>query len=384
MTRFLLFFVCMCLCGCTSHKNKKEIINRQDFKKICTEFNVNLTSIQPLGQGNCNQTYLVNSSDGKRYVLQQLQQTNETDVARLMNNIGLISSYLIEKTLKSHGNPDKEVLNFLRAKSGKFYYKNGDKFYRMYKFIDDVITPELVDVSTFAEVGRGFGKFANLLADFPADKLYETYPNFHNTPVRLEQLLQAVKDNKANRLNKVQKELREYQKYANKYANILMQALQQQKIPYRVVHNDTKADNILIDKTTKKALCVIDYDTIMPGSILFDYGDALRAGASTAKSDEKDLSKVHFDMNKFKVFTKAYLNELGSSITQNEKELMPVSVLIITMECGMRFLTDYLNGDVYFNIKYKEHNLNRMRTQLKLVQEIEKNIPEMTKIIKSL
>jgi len=226
-----------------------------------------------------------------------------------------------------------------------------------------------------------FGKFQKNLTDFPADKLHETIPDFHNTPVRVKQLEEAIKNNTAGRFDNVREEIAFAKEYS-KYASVIMDAMAQGVVPTRVTHNDTKLNNILFDKDTDKGVCVIDLDTVMPGTMLWDFGDALRFGASSGAEDEKDLDKIWFDMEKFEEFTKGFLEETADCITQKEAELLPLSALIMTYECGIRFLADYLNGDTYFKIHKIGHNLDRAHTQFKLVADIEDKLNKMETIVK--
>ena len=219
-----------------------------------------------------------------------------------------------------------------------------------------------------------------MLADFPADQLYETIEKFHDTVNRYRQFSEALSLNRAGRADSVKAEI-EFALAHEKYASVITDAIADGSVPLRVTHNDTKLNNVLLDKESGKAICVIDLDTVMPGSMLYDFGDALRFGASTGSEDERDLDKIHFDLEKFEVFTKAFLEEVGESITPKERELLPVSVLMMTLECGIRFLADHLNGDVYFQIHRENHNLDRCRTQFKLVSEIEEKLPLMAEIV---
>jgi Ser/Thr protein kinase RdoA (MazF antagonist) len=251
----------------------------------------------------------------------------------------------------------------------------------MYTFVDDTVTYEVVENPIqLYHAGKAFGKFQRRLDDFPAEKLYETIKDFHNTPDRVEQLKSAIENNLANRKDQVKEEIQFALDYA-KYASIIMDNIKSGLVPLRVTHNDTKINNLLFDVVTNEAICVIDLDTVMPGSALYDYGDALRFGASSGAEDEQDLDKIWFDMEKFEAFTKGFLEEIGDCLTEKEKELLPVSALILTYECGIRFLADHLNGDTYYKIHRENHNLYRARTQFKLCKDIESKFPEMKKIV---
>ena len=221
-----------------------------------------------------------------------------------------------------------------------------------------------------------------MLNDYPAQKLFETIPNFHNTRERFNQLLAAIKEDRAGRLKFVEKEVNFA--LAQEYiVDTITDAIKDGSVPLRVTHNDTKLNNVLFDKKTGEGLCVIDLDTIMPGSLLYDYGDALRFGGATAAEDEKDLSLMWFDMSAFRNFTKGYLEEMLPVMTEREIELLPLSIRMLTYECGIRFLADYLNGDTYFKTSREEHNLDRARTQFKLYEDMEKKNDEMISVIKN-
>ena len=332
------------------------------------------------GNGHINRTYLVDSTP--RVILQRINTDVFKKPAEVMENVMAVTSYLREKITQAGGDPDRETLNFLRTRDGLPYYKTdaGD-YYRAYYFVEDSISLEKADtLDDFAESAHGFGKFQNMLADFPADKLYETIELFHDTANRYRQFEEALANNSANRADTVKAEI-DFALAHKKYATVITDAIAAGTVPLRVTHNDTKLNNVLLDATTRRALCVIDLDTVMPGSLLYDFGDALRFGASTGAEDEQDLEKIHFDLAKFEAFTKAFLAEVGASLTAKERELLPISVLMMTLECGIRFLADHLNGDVYFGIHRENHNLDRCRTQFKLVSEIEAYLDQMAAIV---
>ena len=231
--------------------------------------------------------------------------------------------------------------------------------------------------------GKGFGHFQQMLSDFPVDVLHETIPDFHHTPKRVEALKAAIAENKAGRAANIGAEIDFALEHA-RIADVVVSRIETGEVPVRVTHNDTKIDNILFDRETGEAVCVIDLDTVMPGSMLYDFGDALRMGASTGAEDEVDLTKVHFDKEAFRAFAKGYLEELGEDLTKTEIELLPISAALLTYECGIRFLTDYLNGDTYFKIHRENHNLDRARNQFKLVQEILELEEELKTIVAEL
>ena len=254
----------------------------------------------------------------------------------------------------------------------------------MYHFIADTKTIE--DDKTNEDIynaGKGFGNFQKLLADFPVDILHETIVDFHHTPKRVEAFKKAVEEDKLGRVELVKEEI-EFVLSNSELAGMAIDGIASGEIPVRVTHNDTKINNILFDNSTGEAICVIDLDTVMPGSMLYDFGDALRMGGSTAAEDETDLDKVHFDVECFRSFAKGYLSEMGKVLTPKEIELLPMSVWLMTYECGVRFLADHLNGDVYFKIHRENHNLDRARNQFKLCKEIIEKKEELAKIVKEL
>ena len=231
--------------------------------------------------------------------------------------------------------------------------------------------------------GKGFGHFQKLLDDFPVESLYETIEDFHNTPKRDEALKTAIVENRAGRASLVQGEI-EFALENASFADKVVSQISNGSIPLRVTHNDTKINNILFDKDTRQAVCVIDLDTVMPGSALYDFGDALRIGASTAAEDETDLDKVFFNESAFEGFAKGYFSEMKDSLTESEIALLPFSAKLLTYECGIRFLTDYLNGDTYFKIHHEHHNIERARNQFKLVSDISKKEDRLSAIIAGL
>ncbi len=346
---------------------------------ILYQFGVEANAL-PHGNGHINHTYLVDSNP--RVILQRINTTVFKKPEEVMENIMAVTSYLRERIAERGGNPDKETLTFLRARDGKPYYKTpeGD-YYRAYRFVEDTVSLERAETpEDFAEAARGFGRFQQMLANFPADKLYETIELFHDTANRFRQLDDAIAGNASGRAESVRAEI-DFAMAHRHYATVITDAIADGSVPLRVTHNDTKLNNVLLDAATRRACCVIDLDTVMPGSVLYDFGDALRFGASTGAEDEQDLDKIRFDLAKFEAFTAAFLSEVGADLTAKERALLPISVLMMTLECGIRFLADHINGDVYFGIHRENHNLDRARTQLKLVHEIETKLDEMSAIV---
>ncbi|MBW3077765.1 phosphotransferase enzyme family protein [Bifidobacterium simiiventris] len=329
-------------------------------------------SITPYGDGHINATYLV-VTDAKRYILQRMNTDIFPDVVHLMRNVELVTAYLREQ--------GQETLDIIRTNDGATYVTEPSGAWRVYAFIENTVSYNLVsDAAVFRGAGAAFGAFQNQLSGFDAAQLTETIAHFHDTPHRFEDFKAAVAADVKDRAKTCQGEIDFYMAHADIY-DAITSGLADGTIPLRVTHNDTKLNNILMDADTGKARAIIDLDTVMPGSMLYDFGDSIRFGASTALEDEPDLDKVHFSTDLFRAYTEGFVGELRSSITAREAELLPMGAIMMTIECGMRFLADYLAGDVYFATKYPEHNLVRSRTQIKLVQEMEAKAADTAAIV---
>ncbi len=330
-----------------------------------------ILSLEPYGEGHINKTYLV-TTDKKRYIFQEMNTKIFPDSDGLMGNVCGVTEFLRNRGV--------ETLEVIPLKTGEKYLK-GERCFRVYAFIENIVSYQTVtDEQVFSNSGKAFGEFQNYLAEYDASTLTETIPNFHNTPKRFKDFLAALEKDVMDRAKTCQPEIDFVLKNKDTYSKIT-DALAEGSIPLRVTHNDTKLNNILMDATTNKARAVIDLDTIMPGSMLYDFGDSIRFGASTAAEDEKDLDKVHFSLSLFKAYVKGYVGAVKSSITEKEIELLPYGAYLMTIECGMRFLADYLSGDTYFKIKYPEHNLVRARTQIRLAGEMQENFAKMAEIV---
>lgn len=348
-------------------------------KEILSKFNIE-TNTAPYGNGHINDTYLCETKPG--YILQRINTNVFKNPDNVMENIYNVTEFLKKQIIENGGDVERETLTVIPTKENEIYYKhdNGD-CYRMYKFIADSVSHDSADdPMILCHAGRAFGKFQRNLSDFPADKLHETIVDFHNTPVRVQQLETAIENNAAGRLDSVKAEI-DFAMEFSKYAAEITDAMAKGEVPLRVTHNDTKLNNVLFDAVTGEGVCVIDLDTVMPGSMLYDFGDALRFGASSCAEDETDESKIWFDLEKFEYFAKGFLGEVGDCLTEKEIELLPLSALLMTYECGTRFLADYLNGDTYFKIHRENHNLDRARNQFKLVADIESKLDDMMKIV---
>lgn len=342
-------------------------------------------SIERYGDGHINDTYLmVVAQDGQnsRYILQRINTSLFTDVEKLMHNIELVTSFNRKKVLERGGDPEREGLTLVKTTDGKTYCTVEGAAFRLYKFIEGATTYSSVQKpSDFYEAAVAFGRFAGLLAQFDASQLYEILPNFHNTVWRYENFDKAVKADVKGRAALVQKEIAWVESH-KKMASIIVDLLKSNKIPLRVTHNDTKLNNVMIDDKTGKAIAVIDLDTVMPGSLCYDFGDSIRFGCNPCAEDEKDLSKVNFSLPLFEQFAKGYLFAVGDSITPLEREHLVTGAMLMTYECGMRFLTDYLQGDTYFHTNRDGQNLDRARTQFKLVDDMEQLKSKLDALVK--
>ncbi len=360
---------------------------KNELSSVLEQFQIDgtLSDIVPYGNGHINQTYCATYTDNnksKRYILQRINTEIFTDPIGLMNNIAGVTQFLRKGILSNNGDPSRETLTLIKTKSDKFMYcDDTNHYWRIYLFIEDVTTFDLVEKpEDFFESGRAFGHFQRLLADYPVAELSETIKNFHNTPLRFETFQTAVKNDICGRASSVSDEIAFVMSHACDMDAITSE-LDNGTIPKRVTHNDTKLNNIMIDNQSGKAICVIDLDTIMPGSSLYDFGDSIRFGASTALEDEQDLEKVSISLTLFEHYTKGYLLGCGGSLLEREIQLMPMGAKIMTLECGMRFLTDYLQGDTYFRIHHAHQNLDRARTQFKLVTDMENKWSQLETIV---
>jgi len=338
-------------------------------------------SAEATGSGLINTTYKVTFTDGNcdyRYILQQINTNVFKNPDELMSNIMNVTGFLRNKISINGGNPQRDTLTFLYTKESSPYYRDEEnRCWRAYNYIGGCYTCDMVDSPVKAErSGKAFGRFQGLLSDYAIDNLFETIPDFHNTPVRYEAFKAAVEADTQGRLASVKDEV-DFALSREKDASKLTDMIKTGDLPVRVTHNDTKINNVLFDSITNEAFCVIDLDTIMPGLSLYDFGDAIRAGAVTSDENEKDLSKYGLNIELYNAFTKGFLSEAGKALTQNEVDNLAFSAKLMALECGVRFLTDYLSGDTYFKTEYPEHNLVRCRTQFKLVRDVEDNLEKL-------
>lgn len=338
------------------------------------------------GQGHINDTFCVvcqpREGDCIRFILQGLSKAAFPHPEELMENFEAITNYLREKIRTSGGDPERETLSLVRTRDGRsFYTDSTGKAWRLMPIVKNTdcfqsATPELFEAS-----GRAFGRFQYLLRDYPAETLHETITRFHDTENRYERFLEALEADKLGRARDVQPEI-QFVLDRKADCSVALQAQREGRLPLRVTHNDTKLNNVLIDRDTGEGICVIDLDTTMPGLSINDFGDSIRFGANHCREDEKDLTRVSFDMGLYEVFTRGFLEGTQGSLTQEELKYLPWGARLMTLECGIRFLTDYLEGDHYFHIQYPEQNLDRTRTQFKLVRDMEEQFDAMGAVVR--
>ena len=348
-------------------------------KDICARFRLtgNVLSCEPYGHGHINQTFLVRTDAGRDYILQRINRRVFRDVPRLMANIHAVTSHLRRQE------PDpRRVLTLIETREGGIWHQDpADEYWRVYDFITGSLCLEKAgSLEDFYQSAVAFGNFQNMLADFPADTLSETIPRFHDTPNRYTRLHDAIRADAAGRLRGVGPEV-DFALAQESGAGKLLDLLKAGRLPLRVTHNDTKLNNVMLDAVTRQALCVIDLDTVMPGLAANDFGDSIRFGASTAAEDERDLSRVHLSLTAYEAFTSGFLRSCGGRLTAEEIATLPYGAKLMTLECGIRFLSDYLSGDVYFATHRPGQNLDRCRTQFRLVAEMEAQWEAMGEII---
>ena len=330
------------------------------------------------GNGHINETYIVVTDTGAVYILQKINNGVFKDVVGLMHNISSVTKFLSEQDADP-----RHAMHLVPTADGATYlHDEATGYWRMYDFVLGSLCLQAAETSDdFYQSAVAFGDFQRCLAAFPAETLTETIPHFHDTPDRFRQLHEAIEKDVMGRKAEVEKEI-EFALAREQEAGELMRLLKAGELPLRVTHNDTKLNNVLLDKDTRKPLCIIDLDTVMPGLAAFDVGDSIRFGAATAAEDEKDLSKVECSMELFECYIKGFMAGCCGSLTEKEKETLPLGAKTMTLECGIRFLTDYLSGDTYFRIHRPEHNLDRCRTQFKLVADMEAKWETMQEIVR--
>ena len=350
------------------------------------DFPATLVGAVRYGQGHINDTFCVvcqpQEGDAIRFILQGLSSAAFPHPEELMENFVGITGYLRDKIIAAGGDPLRETLSLVKTRDGRdFYTDTNGKVWRLTPFIENTdcfqsATPELFEASA-----RAFGRFQYMLQGYPAETLHETIVNFHNTEDRFAKFVAALEADKLGRAKDVQAEI-DFVLNRKADCSVALQALRDGVLPLRVTHNDTKLNNILIDRDSHEGICVIDLDTTMPGLSINDFGDSIRFGANHSAEDEKDLSKVNFDIGLYEAYARGFIQGAQGGLTAAELDYLPWGARLMTLECGIRFLTDYLDGDHYFRIHYPEQNLDRCRTQFKLVSDMEAQFDAMAAVIK--
>jgi len=355
-------------------------------KQTFSQFKVseNFISGAPYGSGHINQTYLIKTDGSRDYILQKVNHHIFKNVPKLMDNISRVTHHLRKKIQEEGGNPDRETLTLLPTKDHQAFYQDPEgAYWRMYIFITPTRSYDIVSTPKQAfEGGQAFGRFQDLLDDLPGGPLFETIEKFHDINSRFSLFEKACALDPVNRLKDIEAERNLALKFFPDMQRVLNLG-KAGKIPLRVTHNDTKFNNVLLDENDQ-GLCVIDLDTVMPGYIHYDFSDAIRTATNTAAEDEKDLSKIHCNLALLEAFTRGFLGKVGHKLNPSEWESLPFSAKLLPFTIGLRFLTDYLNGDTYFKTRFPEHNLQRARAQFQLMQEILKLEPEIVKIVESM
>lgn len=337
--------------------------------------------VSPFGSGHINDTYLVEGAGG-RYILQRINTNTFQDVDGLMQNIRLVAEFITEQTRQAGGDVGRESMRVIPCDDGRLYHRDEEgSCWRVLSYIEgSVCLQKARNEQDLFECAAAFGRFQRQLGDFDVSRLTETIPRFHDTPKRYQDFERAVQQDTMGRAAKVQREI-EFVRQHKADCRYLFDLQQRGELPLRVTHNDTKLNNVMIDEKTGRGICVIDLDTVMPGLAVNDFGDSIRFGASTAAEDERDLSKVSCDLRLYEVYVKGFMEGCGGALTDREMEMLPMGAILMTYECGIRFLTDYLEGDHYFKISREGQNLDRCRTQFCLVKDMEEKLPRMQSIV---
>ena len=359
-----------------------------ELDRICAAFTVEgrWVSSCPIPSGHINDTYCSELEDAGRrvkYVNQRINHLVFREPEKLMENIERVTRFAREQILAAGGDPDRETLTIVPTREGRSYHRTPEgTYWRMFRYIDGARTYDQVeDLHHVYSASKAFGNFQKMLARMPGERLHETIPDFHHTRKRYEAFLAALEHDPVNRAAAVKPEIA-FVRARAKDAGEVVDGLAAGRIPERVTHNDTKLNNVMIDDRTGEGVCVIDLDTVMPGSVLYDFGDSVRLGAATATEDERDMAKVGFDLGLFDRLAAGYLDAARDFLVPAETDLLAFSAKLLTLECGIRFLTDHLKGDVYFKIHREGHNLDRARTQFKMVAEMESQMGAMDAVVK--
>lgn len=362
---------------------------KHDVKEITTHFQIegNFLDAVPYGSGHINDTYAsrFQAKNGVvRYIQQRINHNVFKNPEALMENVERVTHYAREQIIAAGGDPIRETLNLIPALDGQLFYRCPEgNYWRTYIFVEGAKTYDRAEnLSQVYNASKAFGQFQKLLSTLPGKRLHETIPNFHHTRKRFESFTQALENDSMNRASSVKNEI-DFVLNHESDTSVLVDMIARGEIPERVTHNDTKINNVMIDDVTGEGVCVIDLDTVMPGSALYDFGDSVRTGAAAAAEDELDLGKVGVSLELFDSLAHGYLDTATDFLTPTEIDYMVFSSKLMTLECGIRFLADYLSGDVYFKIHREHHNLDRCRTQFKMVQDMDQKAEQMDAIVAS-
>ncbi|MCX6344462.1 MAG: aminoglycoside phosphotransferase family protein [Armatimonadetes bacterium] len=360
---------------------------KQNLKEITSQFQLEgrFLDAVPYGSGHINDTFVSRFQVGDdlvRYIHQRLNHSIFKEPEAVMENIERVTRYAYEQIAAAGGDPRRGTMNLIPAVDGKSYYRCDEgNYWRSFIFIEGAHTYDQVEnLRHIYSANKAFGNFLKMMSALPGERLHETIPDFHHTRKRFEAFVEALEIDVMNRAQSVKADI-DFVLAREPETSVIVDMLAAGKLPERVTHNDTKLNNVLIDDITGEGICVIDLDTVMPGSALYDFGDSIRIGAGTAAEDERDLCKVGVSLEMFDYLAHGYLDAARSFLTPTEIDYLPFSAKLITLECGMRFLTDYLNGDTYFKTQRVRHNLDRCRTQFKMVAEMEQNPLQMSAIV---
>ena len=357
-----------------------------DFIAKAFDIDGEIISHEKISNGLINLTYDVTvSNNGKenRYIFQCINPTVFKNPVQIMENIKKITEHISAK-LKAEGKSRDRVMHFLSRKDGTSYYENGEQFWRISEYVPNSIAYNSCDnLEHLCSAGKAFGEFQTMLSDFDASVLFETIPNFHNTRHRIETLMTHVKEDSIGRVCEVESEIQKIRNY-RRFAERLNELLDEKFIPLRVTHNDTKINNVLFDKDTGEAKTVIDLDTVMPGLVAHDFGDAIRSAASTTSEDAENNLTVRLDVERFSAFAEGFIGSVAGSLTHTEIRTLALGAFTMALELSSRFLDDYITGDKYFTPKYEGHNLVRARTQLALAEDIYIKIPLLNSIVEEI
>ena len=361
-----------------------------DFAKLVEHFQFDgeFVEVDPYGFGHINDTYAARfrqgNGDMRRYIIQRINHNIFKRPDFVMHNMERVTRHMRDRIMADGGDPLRERITLVPTIDGKTYCQSSNgEYWRAHHFIEGARAYQKAESPEhYYHAARAFGRFLNMASDLPTNELHETIPDFHHTPKRFQAFIQATEKDPRNRARAVQAEIAFAQNRAAE-TTVLIDLVAGGKMPERVTHNDTKFDNVMLDNETGEGICVIDLDTVMAGLAVFDFGDSVRTGASTAAEDEPDSSKVRFDLEIFDRLAQGFLEETHEFLTPTEVDHLAFGAKLITFEQGIRFLTDYLNGDVYYKTRRPEHNLDRCRTQFKLVSEMEASEDQMIRVIEA-